>query len=77
MFSIGDDVISIHQNIPNVGNSTFSAYCVKKSTWSEDEKSNISFLLQLIYVLFSRTFFLCKNDYKFLGKRWVNCASWW
>ena len=55
MFSMGDDVISIHQNIPNVGNSTFSAYCVKKSTWSEDEKSDISFLLQLIYVLFSRS----------------------
>ena len=52
---MGDDVISIHQNIPNVGNSTFSAYCVKKSTWSEDEKSDISFLLQLIYVLFSRS----------------------
>lgn len=55
MFSMGDDVVSIHQNIPNVGNFTFSAYCVKKSTWSEDEKSDISFLLQLIYVLFSRS----------------------
>lgn len=51
----GSSVVSIEKRLQNGGDISFTAYGSKKQDWSEDDQKSIRFVLQLLYVLFSRS----------------------